>query len=123
MGIFAFGAPPVLAMCLSGIWARVRPRTRAGIEKNAVWFAPVVMAASVGLALWVISNRYYQADERSHEFGLGVFEANYPRDAVAFAREMKLPGPMYNDLSMGGYLTWDHPTGEGVFIDGRPRGL
>ena len=119
MGIFAFGAPPVLAMCLSGMWARVRPRIRAGIEKSALWFAPVVLAASVGLTLWVMSNRYYQADERSQEFGLGVFEANYPRDAVAFAREMGLPGPIYNDLTMGGYLTWDPPTGEGVFIDGR----
>jgi hypothetical protein len=119
MGIFAFGVPPVLAMCLSGMWARIRPRTRSNIEGYTIWFAPLIVVLSIAMALFAGSNRYYQNDERTHEFGLGVLRANYPRDAISFAREMKLPGPMYNDLTMGGYMTWDHPTDEGVFMDGR----
>jgi len=119
LGIFAFGVPPVIALCLAGLWARVGARRRAAIERATTWLVPLVLSMSVGLALWAMSNRYYQADERSHEFGLGVFEANYPRDAIDFARKMNLPGPIYNDMTMGGYLTWDHPTDEGVFMDGR----
>lgn len=119
LGIFAFGVPPVLAMCMSGVWARVGARRRENVESATLWLAPVIFTVSIGLAFWAMTNRYYQADERSHEFGLGVLEANYPREAVSFARDMNLPGPMYNDLTMGGYMTWDHPTDEGVFMDGR----
>lgn len=119
LGIFAFGVPPVLAMCLAGMWARIRPRARENIAGYALYAAPVVFVAMIAMSLWTASNRYYQSDQRTHEFGLGVLNANYPRDAIAFARDMKLPGPMYNDLTMGGYMTWDHPTDEGVFMDGR----
>ena len=55
----------------------------------------------------------------THEFGLGVFESNFQTRATQFFREQKLPGPMYNDLTSGGYLTWDDPSGKGVYIDGR----
>jgi hypothetical protein len=55
----------------------------------------------------------------AHEFGLGVFEPNFPTRATRFFREQKLPGPFYNDMNLGGYLTWDDPSGKGVYFDGR----
>jgi hypothetical protein len=50
---------------------------------------------------------------------LEAFQAeSYPAGAVAFVREERLPGPLFNDFNWGGYLSWhlpEHP----VSIDGR----
>jgi tetratricopeptide (TPR) repeat protein len=48
-----------------------------------------------------------------------VFDVNFPIRAVAFAKEVRVPGTVYNDMTAGGYLTWDAPAAGGVFIDGR----
>jgi hypothetical protein len=81
--------------------------------------APALLAACVALVFAVARNSYYRWDGTTSEFGLGVLEVNFPTRAVAFAREMGLPGKVYNDLTSGGYLTWDAPADGGVFIDGR----
>jgi len=39
--------------------------------------------------------------------------------AAAFSREAGLQPRPYNDLTTGGYLTWDAAVEGGVFIDGR----
>ena len=59
----------------------------------------------------------------THEFGLGVFECNFPTRATQFFREQKLPGPYYNDMNSGGYLTWDDPSGKEASHRRAARGL
>jgi hypothetical protein len=54
-----------------------------------------------------------------HEFGLGTFDVRFPVRASAFAKAQRLPGPVFNDLSNGGYMTWDEPIPGGVYVDGR----
>jgi hypothetical protein len=119
MGIFAFGAPPVVALCASGLIARASPAARRAFERVGTWCAPALLAFCVVYVAATVTNAAYRSDGRTHEFGFGVLEANDAAPAVAFARAAGLPGKVYNDMSMGGYLTWDDPTGDGVFMDGR----
>jgi len=83
-----------------------------------------VVVVVVFVFVFVISglgviNRWYVMMGEMHEFGFGVFESNFQPRATQFFREQKLPGPTYNDLAAGGYLTWDDPSGKGVYVDGR----
>lgn len=45
-------------------------------------------------------------------------EAYYPVKAVAYLREHRCPGNLFNDYNYGGYLIWKLPT-QPVYIDGR----
>ena len=36
-----------------------------------------------------------------------------------FVKEQKLPGPLFNDFTNGGYFTWAEPIPGGVYVDGR----
>jgi hypothetical protein len=78
-----------------------------------------LVVASTLLAVSIVSGRFYRWDERPREFGLGVIDGTFPVRAVAAAREAALPAKLYNDVAAGGYLAWDDPIGDGVFIDGR----
>ena len=72
-----------------------------------------------GAAWSIVSNRLYLWLLVPHEFGAGVLESSFPIKAAAFVREMELPGRLFCDLTSGGYLTWDTPLGDKVYIDGR----
>jgi len=119
IGIFAIGAVPFVAACAGILLARL-PRSVAqptgAIVRGA---SALVLAASLAICGTVVTNQWYAATGETHEFGLGVFESNFQSRAVEFFREQKLPGPAFNDMTAGGYLTWDEPTGKGVYVDGR----
>jgi hypothetical protein len=119
IGIFAIGAVPFFGAAAGILLARL-PRT---------WTAPGAiaprilgagaLAASVAIATVVASNQWYATTGETHETGLGVFESNFQPRATRFFREQNLPGPAFNDMTAGGYMTWDDPTGKGVYVDGR----
>lgn len=44
---------------------------------------------------------------------------NFPAAAAAFLSHNQVPGPMFNELTWGGYLTWSLSPKHQVFIDGR----
>lgn len=119
IGVFAVGTVPVVAAC-AGILLSLFP---AAWTRTSSWLSRAAAVATVGVALTicgaVISNHWYAVTGETHEFGLGVFESNFQPRATAFFREQNLPGPTYNDMTAGGYLTWDEPSGKGVYIDGR----
>lgn len=119
IGVFAIGAAPFVAQCVRVLVSKWLPawRTPDGVVTRAVaLLTPVALAA---MMLFVASNAWYARMGDTHEFGLGTFNANFPVRAVEFFRSQQLPGPIYNDMTAGGYLTWDDPTGHGVYIDGR----
>jgi hypothetical protein len=119
IGLFAIGSAPFVAAC-AGVVAAQLP------APAAVWRARARLAGGVGVGLalvvlcgLVVTNTWYARSGEAREFGLGVFEPNFPIRATRFAREQRLPGPFYNDLTAGGYLSFDAPTEHGVYIDGR----
>src|SRR6185503_9310328 len=71
------------------------------------------------LSVSVVTGAFYRWDRRPREFGAGVLDGTFPVRAAAAAKEARLPGRLWNDVASGGYLAWDDPFGDGVFIDGR----
>jgi len=119
IGIFAFGVTPIVAAQLGVIGCAAAPALRASARKLADRASPLILAALVALSAMVVTNSYYYLSDVTREFGLGVFETNFPIRAVEFARGAELPPKIYNDLTSGGYLTWEPAVRGGVFIDGR----
>jgi hypothetical protein len=119
VGVFVIGSLPVVALALAVLWQRAPQRLRTGLERVSTGLVVLIPLATIALSLFVVSNRWYAARGEQHEFGLGVFEENFPIHAARFVEEHDLPGRMYNDMTAGGYLTWADPTGSGVYVDGR----
>ncbi len=119
MGLFALGATPIVGAYLALIGSRVTGGMRAVYPRIAKVAAPVLLAICIGLIGAVATNTYYWRDGTTREFGLGILEVNFPIRAAAFSREAGLQPRLYNDLTAGGYLTWDAAVEGGVFIDGR----
>ncbi len=118
IALFAIGSAPFIAYCI-GV---VRAIGLGGRPRSARWL-PVASAATavaaVLLAAAVATGAFYRYDNQPQEFGPGVIEGTFPIRAAAFARAAALPRAMYNDMGAGGYLAWDDPIGDGVFVDGR----
>jgi len=119
IGVFAIGVAPFVAQCIKILVSKSPAAWRGadGIVMRVL--ALLTPVALVGLMVFVTSNAWYARMGDTHEFGLGTFNANFPVRAVEFFRTQGLPGPTYNDMTAGGYLTWDDPSGKGVYIDGR----
>lgn len=117
--LFALAGAPCVARALAVLASRL-PEA-AGHAARAVERAlGVVLASGAAVAVWwVVSNGFYRWNDDMHEFGLGVFPVRAPIRAAAFVRAQGLPGPWFNDLSTGGYFTWDPPIDGGVYVDGR----
>lgn len=117
VGIFAIGAVPFVGACL-GILLERLPRLLSDVRAVRAGTIATVVAA-LSLCAMVVTNEWYARTGETHEFGLGIIESNFQSRATAFFREQDIPGPTYNDMTAGGYLTWDDPTGKGVYVDGR----
>lgn len=115
IALFAIGGVPFIGECLGMVInARLRWSNRLGGVAAA---AATVMSVLVGST--VVTGAFYRYDNSPQEFGIGVIEGAFPERAAAFAKAAQLPGKLYNDMASGGYLSWDDPVGDGVFVDGR----
>jgi len=117
--LFALGGSPLIARSVATIVSRFPERVHAALRKTAPLGAAAVACIALLLGTSVVTGAFYLWDHQPREFGAGVIEGSFPIRAAAFAREAKLPSKLYNDVAAGGYLTWDDPIGDGVFIDGR----
>ena len=117
--LFAIGAAPFLARSAGTIAAALPARLRENMRRTAPVAAAAVVCGVLVLGVLVVTSFFYKWNQQPREFGGGVIEGTFPIRAAAFAREAKLPPKLYNDIAAGGYLAWDDPIGEGVFIDGR----
>jgi hypothetical protein len=119
IGIFAIGTVPFMSAALGIVLARAPSAFRSATGTVMRFAVGVVLVAAAAVTTLAATNRWYAMTGETHEFGLGVFHSNFQPRATQFFREEKLPGPTFNDLGAGGYLTWDDPSGKGVYIDGR----
>jgi len=117
--LFALGATPIVGAYLALIGSRAMGGMRDLYLKAAKVAAPVLFAMCIGLIGAIATNTYYWRDGTTREFGFGILEVNFPIRAAAFSREAGFKPRLYNDLTAGGYLTWDQAVEGGVFIDGR----
>jgi hypothetical protein len=119
MALFAMAGGPAIASCLSIVVARIRVAAPA-MTRFARRALAVVLVPAVAAACWfVASNGFYRRNDEMHEFGLGMIQMYFPIRAAAFLKEQHLPGPLFNDFTNGGYLSWAQPIEGGVYVDGR----
>jgi hypothetical protein len=119
MALFAMAGIPAFAAALSILTSQLPEGARRGFgglgQAVAVALVPVVL----GFSWWVASNGFYRSNDEMHEFGLGIVDVRFPIRASQFVKDQRLPGPAFNDMSNGGYMTWDEPIPGGVYVDGR----
>jgi tetratricopeptide (TPR) repeat protein len=124
IALFALVAAPLTVINFRQ-WAAALPlesALRRSGERMVRWRP--VMAALVAVflcfGLWqAVSDKYFIKTVGSTKFGLGVNSDAYPVAAADLIVEQKLQGPLYNELSFGGYLIHRLYPEHKVFIDGR----
>ena len=119
LALLAFGGAPFIARSASALAGATAERWRGLARRLERPLAAGLVAGWAILSALVATGWFYRADDQCRAFGAGVIDGWFPERAAAFAREAHLPGKLYNDLAAGGYLAWDDPIGDGVFIDGR----
>jgi len=118
VAVFAIGTAPFIGGCLQTVLAS-RLRWQRLATRHASTAAAVAAVASVVFGVAIVTGAFYRFENAPQEFGAGVIEGTFPTRAAEFARAAKLPPRLYNDMASGGYLSWDDPIGDGVFVDGR----
>ncbi|MCX5797480.1 MAG: hypothetical protein NTY77_18465 [Elusimicrobia bacterium] len=98
--LFIVAAAPFAA---ARLWPRLKDRR---------WLPAAVLAAGL-LAPAAVALR------REVPWGIGFDPGRLPDGAVRFIAENKPQGPVWNELSLGGYLIWRLQPQVKVFIDGR----
>ncbi len=119
MALFALGSAPIVAQGLATLYPWIARRWPARRDSLKAAVVLVLLLGMIGVGCSVASNYFYRWDGQISEFGTGVLEASAPVKASAFAKEQGLPPALFNDLTSGGYLAWDRPVQERVYIDGR----
>ncbi len=121
MALFALGTAPFVGQCLATLGRRWSAAGRRSETRDLLAAAMVaLLLPALVLAGWfVASNNFYRWDGQLHEFGTGILEVPTPVKASAFVKEQKLPLPLFNDFTTGGYLTWGRPMEGGVYIYSR----
>ena len=80
-------------------------------------FAPVALVLFILMAVYVIQISAINLEDRSW-FGSNLVKYA-PVKEVEFVKKYKLPGPIFNDYLIGGYLIWAMYPDYKVFIDPR----
>ncbi len=119
MALFAIGGTPYIAACLAVLAARFPHALKSALASMKGVLAAVLALLVLGGYWFVASNGFYKWTDDLREFGLGRLDMRFPVRAAAFMKAQGLPGPLYNDLGNGGYLSWAEPIPGGVYMDGR----
>ena len=119
MALFAIGGAPAIAACLALIATRFPQAMKSALTRAKGILAAVMILLVLGLYWFIASNGLYRWNGDRLEFGVGQLNMTFPIRAAAFMKTQGLPGPLYNGLDSGGYLTWAEPIPGGVYIDSR----
>jgi hypothetical protein len=119
MALFAMGGAPCIGACLALLAARLPDVAGAVLPALETALGAALAGILVAGGWFVASNGFYRWNAELHEFGLGTLDVMFPARAAEFVRVHALPGPLFNDFTNGGYLSWAEPIPGGVYIDGR----
>lgn len=81
------------------------------------YFAPAALVLTILMAVYTADLSFVNLDDRSW-FGSNL-KTDIPDKEVEFVKKNKLPGPIFNDYLIGGYLMWKLYPDYKVFIDPR----
>ncbi len=101
------------------LWQRIKPATSDFRPQLAV-LAVTMLTGLVGVRVWdLVTNRYYL--RTPYQFSLfGPGESGwYPEDAAAFLKRERLPGNVFNDYNVGGFVAWRLLPEYPDYVDGR----
>jgi hypothetical protein len=114
--IFAIVAAPILSnLVYSAWWKDKGDAKQAAPAHSPRTVRPIFNGAVVAmlLVLCIIKIRNVVTNQSAVEGRL------FPASAVAFLRQNRLPGPIFNSYDWGGYLIWRLYPEYRVYIDGR----
>lgn len=96
-----------------------RPEPALRNTKIAEWvLAGLFIALTMGRVTDLITNRYYLWSDQITLFGTGP-SWWFPERATQFLRDQPLPGNVFGDYGLGGYLTWRLGPEYPDYFDGR----
>ena len=111
---FAIAAALVTLRNLAGAPVRIRvPKVVQAVGAGAVG----VVLATVAAGTWLSRADYEVGQSAGRAFTLNP--RNLAPGAADFIERHALPGPIFNELQLGGYLSWRLYPEHQVFIDGR----
>jgi tetratricopeptide (TPR) repeat protein len=109
MALFGFGVVPLVGEC-SALVARELPQRLQPLWKIGARMSAAALVCVLVASAWLqVANQCWS----------GMRANNFPMRASAFVKQMRLPPRLFNDMAGGGYLAWDRPVEDGVYIDGR----
>ncbi|MCX6762822.1 MAG: hypothetical protein NT093_03520 [Candidatus Moranbacteria bacterium] len=110
--MLGFFALPILALNFENIFTPNQKDNLPAKENGiAVAFIAIAMIASF--------SNYKFISLHSGDRGVGLLLGN--ENAAEFLKKEKISGPIFNDYDIGGYLVWNLPEDEKVFVDNRPE--
>ena len=126
-GPFALAAAPVLARHLEDVlrqvWERLPERTRRALRAQSGFLNAAPTRGEAAFRLGVVALLLGAALLKGYAvtrppFVESVLRARFPVDAVAWMRENRPAGTLFNEYNWGGYLLWALPEYP-VAVDGR----
>lgn len=110
--LLGFFALPILALNIGGIFS-LEKKERHPAEENGLAALYIFVCIFAAYASWQFLA--YHSQDR----GFGLLPEN--ERAAEFLNNNGIKGPIFNNYDIGGYLIWNLPPGEKVFVDNRPE--
>jgi hypothetical protein len=110
--LLGFFALPILALNFENIFTPNQKDNLPAKENGLV----VAFIAIITVAIFA---NYQFISLHSGDRGIGLSPGN--EAAAEFLKNEKISGPIFNNYDIGGYLIWNLPKNEKVFVDNRPE--
>jgi hypothetical protein len=110
--LLGFFALPILAANFENIFTPSRS-DNSPAKENGLALVYIIIAIFAVFASYQFVSMH--ADQR----GIGLQPGN--EAAAEFLKKEKITGPIFNNYDIGGYLIWNLPAKENVFVDNRPE--
>ena len=110
--IFGFFALPILAVNFQNIFTPNRTDNAPAKENG-------LAAMYIFIFIFAIFANYQFTAMHQDNRGIGLLPGN--EAAAEFLKSEGITGPIFNNYDIGGYLIWNLPQNEKVFVDNRPE--
>jgi hypothetical protein len=110
--LLGFFALPILALNFENIFT-------PGQKDNLPAKENGLAVTYIMVAIFAVFASYQFVSLHSGNRGIGLLPGNV--GAAEFIQKENIKGPFFNNYDIGGYLIWNLPAGEKVFVDNRPE--